>query len=53
MITFIFATPFLVHPLVFGLFGKATENNGEMSSKVVLLIFTLGTLGVLYSALSI
>ncbi|WP_418642320.1 hypothetical protein ACNUDM_20280 [Vibrio chaetopteri] len=53
MITFIFATPFLVHPLVFGLFGKATENNGEMSSKVVLLIFTLGTFGVLYSALSI
>ncbi|MGF1721363.1 hypothetical protein L4D20_15090 [Vibrio kyushuensis] len=53
MITFIFATPFLVHPLVFGLFGKATENGGEMSTKAVMFIFALGTLGVLYSALTI
>lgn len=53
MITFIFATPFLVHPLVFGLFGKATENNGEMSNKAVMVIFILGTLGVLYSAFSV
>ncbi|GAL13700.1 hypothetical protein JCM19233_4705 [Vibrio astriarenae] len=53
MITFIFATPFLVHPLVFGLFGKATENNGIMSKQAVLTIFALGTLGVLYSAMSV
>ncbi|MDV5170432.1 hypothetical protein [Photobacterium rosenbergii] len=53
MITFIFATPFLVHPLVFGLFGKAAENNGPMASKAVMAVFIIGSLGVLFSAFSV
>lgn len=49
MIPFIFAMPFLVHPLVFGLFGKAVENNGKMPEKIVYFLAAIGTAGVLYA----
>jgi len=49
MIPFIFAMPFLIHPLVFGLFGKASENNGRMPAKTVFLLFLLGVAGVAYA----
>ncbi len=48
LIAFIFAMPFLVHPLVFGMFGKAAENEGKMSKKIVLLLATIGTVGVIF-----
>ncbi len=47
IIAFVFAMPFLVHPLVFGIFGKTAENNGVMPSKIVLLLAALGVIGVL------
>ncbi len=49
MIAFIFAMPFLIHPFVFGMFGKAVENGGEMPAKIVYLLGSIGTLGVIYS----
>ncbi len=49
LIAFIFAMPFLVHPLVFGMFGKAVSNKGVMPSKVVYPLFVIGLIGVLYS----
>ncbi len=53
LIAFIFAMPFLVHPLVFGMFGKAAENEGKMSTKIVLGLTIAGTIGVIYSLLTI
>ena len=49
MIPFIFAMPFLVHPLVFGMFGKAMENDGKMPEKVVFPLAVIGVVGVVYS----
>jgi hypothetical protein len=49
LIPFIFAMPFLVHPLVFGLFGKAMENDGTMPAKPVYLLALIGLIGVLYA----
>jgi hypothetical protein len=51
MIPLIFAMPFLIHPFVFGLFGKAMEHDGKMPAKVVLFLAVAGTLGVLYALL--
>ena len=51
MIAFVFAMPFLVHPLVFGIFGKAAENDGIMPAKIVYFLALLGIVGVLYSML--
>lgn len=51
MIPLIFAMPFLIHPFVFGLFGKAMEHDGKMPAKVVLGLAAAGTLGVLYALL--
>ncbi|MFZ5945427.1 MAG: hypothetical protein ACOYVD_15095 [Bacillota bacterium] len=48
LIPFIFAMPFLAHPLVFGMFGKAMESEGRMPSKIVLLLALIGLIGVLY-----
>ncbi|WGV99431.1 hypothetical protein QF117_15965 [Vibrio sp. YMD68] len=53
LITFTFAMTFLVHPLVFGMFGKAAENGGVMANKAVLVLASLGFIGVAYSALTI
>ncbi len=49
IIAFVFAMPFLVHPLVFGIFGKTAENDGVMPVKIVLILAAIGVLGVLYA----
>ena len=49
LIPFIFAMPFLVHPLVFGMFGKAVDNDGAMPGKIALGLASIGVLGVLYA----
>ncbi len=51
MIAFVFAMPFLVHPLVFGIFGKAAEQNGVMPARLVYLLAITGIVGVLISVL--
>nr|MDA3809371.1 hypothetical protein [Spirochaetaceae bacterium] len=49
LIPFIFAMPFLVHPLVFGMFGKAMKNNGVMPVKPVIIFMILGLIGSIFS----
>jgi hypothetical protein len=49
LIAFVFAMPFLVHPLVFGIFGKTAENDGVMPVRIVYTLAAAGFLGVLYS----
>lgn len=49
LIPFIFAMPFLVHPLVFGMFGKAMEKDGVMPAKIVYVLFLIGVTGVIYA----
>jgi hypothetical protein len=49
MIPFIFAMPFLVHPLVFGMFGKAMEKGGKMPERVVFPLAIIGIIGVMYA----
>ena len=49
LIPFIFAMPFLVHPLVFGMFGKAMERDGAMPAKTVYVLFLIGVIGVIYA----
>lgn len=51
LITFIFAMPFLVHPLVFFMFGQGAGKGGEMPGKPVYALAILGILGVIYSLL--
>jgi hypothetical protein len=51
MIAFVFAMPFLVHPLVFGIFGKTAENNGVMPVIIVYVLALIGLAGVLYALL--
>ncbi len=48
LIAFVFAMPFLVHPLVFFLFGRAMENAGEMPRLPVYALAVIGLVGVLY-----
>jgi hypothetical protein len=48
LIAFVFAMPFLVHPLVFFLFGNAMENEGEMPRLPVYILALIGLIGVLY-----
>jgi hypothetical protein len=45
MIPFIFAMPFLVHPIVFGMFGRAMKKDGVMPFKPVILFVILGLIG--------
>ncbi|MBI9010488.1 MAG: hypothetical protein JEZ05_10730 [Tenericutes bacterium] len=49
LISFIFAMPFLIHPLVFGMFGKAMSNGGEMPKRAVAVLAILGIIGVALS----
>jgi hypothetical protein len=49
LIAFVFAMPFLVHPLVFGIFGKTAENNGVMPKTIVFILAVIGILGVSYA----
>ncbi len=48
LIAFIFAMPFLVHPLVFFLFGRAMEKGGEMPRVPVYILALIGLAGVLF-----
>ena len=50
LIPFIFAMPFLVHPLVFGMFGKAVANDGVMPKKIALIFALIGLVGVICAA---
>lgn len=47
LIPFIFAMPFLVHPLVFFMFGKAMHLHGEMPSVAALVIALVGLAGII------
>ncbi|MFO7977105.1 MAG: hypothetical protein R6U64_00480 [Bacteroidales bacterium] len=49
LIAFVFAMPFLVHPLVFGIFGKTAENNGIMPTRIVYALAFIGVAGVAYA----
>ncbi len=49
LIAFVFAMPFLVHPLVFGIFGKTAENQGIMPKKIVYILALIGLAGVIYA----
>jgi hypothetical protein len=48
LIAFVFAMPFLVHPAVFFLFGRAMENGGEMPRLPVYVLAAIGLAGVLF-----
>ena len=48
LIPFIFAMPFLVHPLVFGMFGRAMKKGGSMPVKPVYLLTAIGLVGSLW-----
>ncbi|TVR42833.1 MAG: hypothetical protein EA402_10930 [Planctomycetota bacterium] len=46
LIPFIFSMPFLVHPLVFFMFGRAMDNDGAMPRLVVYLLALIGLGGM-------
>ena len=46
LINFIFAMPFLIHPLIFGMFGKAMSNEGRMPKNMVGILAVIGIIGV-------
>jgi hypothetical protein len=46
LIAFVFAMPFLVHPLVFFMFGRAMENDGQMPRLAVYGLALVGLVGV-------
>lgn len=48
LIAFVFAMPFLVHPLVFFLFGRAMEKGGEMPRVPVYILALIGLAGVVF-----
>ncbi|WP_245669646.1 hypothetical protein [Desulfuribacillus alkaliarsenatis] len=49
LIPFIFAMPFLVHPFVFWMFGKAMERDGQMPAKTAFVFALIGVVGVIYA----
>jgi hypothetical protein len=51
MIAFIFAMPFLVHPLVFFLYGRGMERDGEMPRAPVFALAAIGLFGVVAAML--
>ena len=51
LITFIFAMPFLVHPLVFFMFGQGMEKKGKMPTIPVYVLGGLGIVGVICALL--
>ena len=53
LIPFIFSMPFLVHPIVFFMFGRAMENDGEMPRTPVFILAGIGMLGILYSMIAV
>ncbi len=52
LIPFIFSMPFLIHPLVFFMFGRAMENDGYMPRLPVFVLAIIGLVGVFYAALA-
>ena len=46
LLPFIFAMPFLVHPFVFFMFGKAMDKKGEMPKIPVFVLAAIGVIGV-------
>lgn len=46
LIAFVFAMPFLVHPLVFFLFGRAMEREGRMPRVPAFALAAVGAIGV-------
>jgi hypothetical protein len=53
LIPFIFSMPFLVHPIVFYMFGKAMEKDGEMPKLPVYILMALGIAGVTFALLAL
>ncbi len=53
LIPFIFAMPFLVHPFVFFLFGRAMARDGEMPKIPVFILASVGLVGIVFSLFSI
>lgn len=51
LIAFVFAMPFLVHPIVFFLFGRAMEKGGLMPAVAVYSLAAIGLVGILVSLL--
>jgi hypothetical protein len=49
LINFIFAMPFLIHPFVFGMFGKAMTNGGAMPRRTLAILAGTGVVGVILS----
>ncbi|MCJ8499766.1 hypothetical protein [Desulfatitalea alkaliphila] len=49
LIPFIFSMPFLVHPLVFFMFGRAMERQGVMPKTPVYILAAIGLVGILYA----
>lgn len=52
MIAFVFAMPFLVHPLVFFIFGRAMESDGQMPKKPIFIIAGISIAGVVMALLA-
>jgi len=53
LLPFIFAMPFLVHPFVFFMFGKAMGNDGKMPKTPVYILALVGIAGVVMSIVMI
>ncbi|MDR0332106.1 MAG: hypothetical protein LBI15_01440 [Dysgonamonadaceae bacterium] len=49
LLPFIFAMPFLVHPFVFFLFGRAMDKGGEMPKLPVYILVGAGIAGIVYA----
>lgn len=47
LLPFIFAMPFLVHPLVFFLFGRAMDKGGKMPKLPIFILAAIGLVGVI------
>ncbi len=47
LIPFIFSMPFMVHPIVFFMFGKGMENDGQMPKLPAVIFAAIGVIGVL------
>ena len=53
LLPFIFAMPFLVHPFVFFVFGKAMEKDGEMPNIPIFILAGIGIVGVIFALFTI
>jgi len=53
LLPFIFAMPFLVHPFVFFLFGRAMDKGGKMPKVPVFALAAIGIVGVIVALLMI